>query len=532
MNAISPTPTPNVAPAPIFEVSARHAKAVLPWDPIWDTFAPGAPKIDWKGQLSVVVPHNADITRVARNMGFMIPTPIEARYDWAGGTPYDTQRVTASLMTMFPRAYVLNGMGTGKTRSALWAFDFLKKEKLANSMLVVSPLSTLERTWMREIFTVTPHLRALVVFGDRKKRHERLRNAADIYIVNHHGLEIIQDEIANRPDIDVICFDELAVYRNGSAALSKVARKVSALKPRVWGMTGAPTPNGPTDAWSQARVVTPGSTPMSFKQFKDNVMIKKSNFLWVPKPDAKHSVYKLMQPAVRFALDEVTELPPVVVRPVQVPLGPKQEALYEQLRKHLFAMVAAQQVTVANAGVLLNKLLQVSLGWVYDTERGVIALDNDVRLQTLSDTIESNERKVICFIPFIHALKGVEDFLGKRGHSVAVVSGDTPAGERNRIFGAFQDTDKPHVLVAHPQCMAHGLTLTAADTIIWLGPYASLETFDQANARITRIGQSHKQQVLLFEGSKAESSLYAKLRSKQNIQKAILEMFQNQNPLV
>ena len=80
------------------------------------------------------------------------------------------------------------------------------------------------------------------------------------------------------------------------------------------------------------------------------------------------------------------------------------------------------------------------------------------------------------------------------------------------------------MLNAHPECMSHGLTLTAADTIVWFGPVTKLETYEQANARITRVGQTHKQQVIKLVGTHAERALYQRLAGKQALQDNILEL--------
>jgi SNF2 family DNA or RNA helicase len=93
------------------------------------------------------------------------------------------------------------------------------------------------------------------------------------------------------------------------------------------------------------------------------------------------------------------------------------------------------------------------------------------------------------------------------------------------VFNLFQNTDKYKVIVAHPQCMSHGITLTRADTIIWFGPLASLETFEQANARIRRVGQKHRQLVLMYQSTKAEKTIYTKLKSKQKMQDSVLALF-------
>jgi SNF2 family DNA or RNA helicase len=232
----------------------------------------------------------------------------------------------------------------------------------------------------------------------------------------------------------------------------------------------------------------------------------------------------MLQPSVRFTLEDVVELPEVIIHTIDIPMGARQKKVYEQLAKHMHAMFDQGELTAMNSAILMNKLLQVAQGWVYTNDRGVEALDNDERMETLHDTIESTDRKVIVFVPFIHALDGIKTFLDDRGVDCDVVSGDVPKTKRDQIFNRFQNGLDLKVLVAHPQCMAHGLTLTAADTVIWFGPFASLEVFEQANARISRIGQKHKQQVILFSGSPVENKLYQRLRAKQQVQDTLLDM--------
>jgi SNF2 family DNA or RNA helicase len=70
----------------------------------------------------------------------------------------------------------------------------------------------------------------------------------------------------------------------------------------------------------------------------------------------------------------------------------------------------------------------------------------------------------------------------------------------------------------------HGLTLTAATTIIWYSPVASLDIYEQANARIRRVGQKHKQLFLHLQSSQIERKVYQMLRNKQRTQDAFLEM--------
>ncbi len=473
----------------------------------------------------LAVPHTPVATRMLRNLGFDCPAPILVHYDWAGGTPYEVQKKTCAMLTTYDRGYNLNGMGTGKTKCQLWAFDYLQKNKLANKMLVVAPVSTLNFTWARECLNTVPHLKVSVLYGTREKRLKRLSEDADIYIINHDGIATMLDALKARTDIDVLCLDEMAVYRNGQSARTKTIRKFAQSMKWVWGMTGSPAPQGPTDVWAQATVITPHTVNKSFTRFREELMLKVSTFKWAPKANAIEKAFEALQPSVRFQLDDILELPELVERTVDIDLGPDQKRVYTAMEQHAQAAVANHTIDAMNAGAVLNKLLQISTGWVYGRDGSVAPLDNKLRLDALVDAINGTDRKVIVFVPFKHALAGIGERLTDEGIDHALISGDTPQGQRSSTFTLFQNTGRIRVLVAHPQCMAHGVTLTAADTIIWFAPITSLEIFEQANARIRRVGQKHKQQVLMFQSTRVEKKLYAGLRSKQKVQNMLLDLF-------
>jgi SNF2 family DNA or RNA helicase len=510
----------------MIQISKAHKVVGVPHRADLANLFPKARTVTFQGNATILIPHGFVETKLLRNLGFDIPAPITTHYDWSGGTPFDIQRRTAALLTTHQRAYVLNGMGTGKTKAALWAFDYLRSVGLARRCLVSAPLSTLNFVWAREAFATVPHLSVGILHrSTRQKRLDVLAEDHDIYVVNPDGLALIADELRHRQDIDCFILDELATFRNGSAKRSKVAKAIAEKMSWVWGMTGSPTPNEPTDAWGQARIITPERVPKFFGRFRDEVMVKITSFKYASRKNAMDVVFNALQPSVRFTLDDVVELPDVVERTVDIDLGPKQAKVYEQLRQHAHAQVQSKEITAANAGAVLSKLLQVSLGYVYTKKKEVVALDNDLRLDKLVDDVMSTDRKVLVFVPFVHALEGILKRLKEEGIDTAAVHGGVPQGERNRIFGLFQNTSNIRVIVAHPACMSHGLTLTAADTVIWFGPLPNLETFEQANARIRRVGQKHRQQVLMYQSTPAEKRMYAKLRAKQKVQDGLLDMF-------
>lgn len=469
----------------------------------------------------LVVPHGLCETLMLRHLGWRVPSPINLYYNWVGGKPFAVQRATVDLMTSHQRCYVLNSMGTGKTKAALWSWDYLHSQGMCGKMLVVATLSTLNFVWGRECFATIPHRRVQILHGTKKQRLERLNEEADIYVINHDGLKTISAELAAKAGLDVLCLDELAVYRNNSDR-SKAMRKFAQTFKWVWGLTGRPMPNAPTDVWAQAKIVTPHTVPKFFNQAQQMLMNKIDQYRFVPKPDAVDTAFRMLQPSVRYDLDAVVELPEVVYRTIDVPLTPQQTATYAKLAKEFKVMIENKEVTAVNAAVVMGKLLQVSGGWVYSGPDTSIALDAKPRHETLVDLIEEAEHKVLVFVPFRHAIEGLTKVLDAAGIEHAVVHGQISG--RDKIFNLFQNTTKFKVLLAHPQCLAHGLTLTAADTVIWYMPITSLEIYDQANARITRVGQKHRQQVLHLQSTQVEKKIYAMLRGKQKIQNALLDL--------
>ena len=131
-------------------VSKKHRKLILAdrHPERITTVIPTAKIFEWKGKKLVAVPHKIDEVRVLRNMGISAPSPIEHHYQWSGQyKPFSHQSVTAGFLTLNPRGFILSEMGTGKTLSLLWATDYLMQQSLMGSLLIVSPLSTLERVW-------------------------------------------------------------------------------------------------------------------------------------------------------------------------------------------------------------------------------------------------------------------------------------------------------------------------------------------------------------------------------------------------
>lgn len=498
------------------------------------TVIPNAKVFNWRGVPVTLVPHNLDETLVLRNLGFKVPSPVQHKYEWAGQyQPFAVQRTTVDMLTLYPRAFVLNDMGSGKTISTLWAFDFLKRKSRVNRALIVAPLSTLERAWGDEIFQNFPHLNYAVLHGSREKRLRLLRDTSfDVYIINHDGLKMgdIVSELATRSDIDLVVIDELAVMRNAQTQLWKAANDVCnkqrpGLVRRVWGLTGTPTPNAPTDAYAQVKLLAPEKVPFGFGRFKDRVMMQISQYVWIPRGDAQEIVAEYMHPSVRFSLADCVSLPELVHIERSAPLNGEQTRAYNQMMSMLATEMASGDIIAVNEGVKASKLIQIACGVAYDTQGLERVVGAEGRMSVVAELVEASASgKAIVFCPFRAVVSYVAEQLTKAGRKVGVIDGSTPKRERDTIFRQFQRSNAVDVIVAIPSCMAHGITLTAASTIVWYAPVTSNEIFTQANARCHRPGQKHKCVVAMISGTPIERRYYKRLKDKQSAQGLLLEL--------
>jgi SNF2 family DNA or RNA helicase len=509
-------------------VSKKHKKLILNLNNPTrvTTVIPTAKTFEFKGKELLAVPHELDEVRVLNNMGIRAPSPISYHYKWSGQyVPFDHQRTTAEFLTINPKSYCLLDMGLGKSLSVLWTYDYLRSVGKANKMLIISPLSTLERVWADEIFMHFPHLDYTVLHGANKARRTKLlAQDTDIYIINHDGIKVIQNELIERTDIDVVVIDELASFRNASTDRFKSLATVIDKRSYVWGLTGSPIPNAPTDAWAQCKLISPDRVPKYFSRFRDITMRQMGPFKWVARPEALSVVQEAMQPAIRYKRDECLDLPPTTVTTRHVDLSSEQRKMYSEMLKQLKTEYGQGEILAVNEAVKVGKLLQICCGVAYGNDKEEVVIPATPRLEVLKEIIEEAEGKVIVFIPLSGALARVAEDLRKAHITVEVVHGGVSKNERDRIFQAFQKAHDPRVLVANPKTMSHGLTLTEASVVVWFTPVFDAEVYEQACARITRPGQKRNTLIVHIEGSDVERRCYKKLADKGALQGTLLQM--------
>ena len=488
---------------------------------------------------SEVIGDNAGIFTVAVKWGLWesqmlrhvkikgVPSPILRDYSWPGMyRPMAHQRTTSEFLTLHRRAFCFNEQGTGKTASAIWASDYLLTAGYIKRVLVICPLSIMQAAWQRDLFQFAIHRSVGLAHGTREKRRRVVADSYEYVVINYDGIEIILPELL-AGGFDLVIVDEANAYKTPTTKRWKALSKLAGDNTWMWLMTGTPAAHSPVDAYGLAKLAVPHRVPKYAGSFKDSVMFAVGRFRWVPKSDATDTVFKALQPAIRYAKKDCLDLPEVTYVNRDAPLTAQQQKYYDILRKEFLMTAGDEKVTSANVAVNLNKLLQVACGAIYTNSKAVLEFDAHIRLAVMAEVIEESSNKVLVFVPFTHTIELIEKYLRSKNIPCEIISGNVSVTKRSEIINRFQTKDNSDikVLVIQPMAAAHGVTLTAADTIIWYAPPISIEIYLQANARIDRQGQKNTMTIFHLAGSRVEHVMYQKLQTKLGQHFDLIELY-------
>jgi len=458
-----------------------------------------------------------------------VPSPLSRDYEWPGQfKPFAHQKETAAFLTLNKKAFCFNEQGTGKTAAVIWAADYLMQLGLIRRVLIICPLSIMKSAWQQDLFRFAVHRTCDIAYGSRTTREKIIKGNAEFVVINFDGLEIVKDTVVEDGRFDLIVVDEASGYKNAQTKRWKVLNKVMTADKWLWMLTGTPASQSPVDAYGLARLVNPASVPKFFGQFRDQVMEKFGQFRWVPRRNADAIVHNALQPAIRFEKSQCLDLPDVTHIERDAPLTPQQDKYYKLLKKQMMISAGGEEISSVNAAVQINKLLQISGGAVYSDTREVVEFDVSNRLQVVREVIEEASNKVLVFVPFTHTIELLHTYLTKHNITCDVISGKVPVSKRDDIIQRFQNDETPRVLIIQPQAASHGLTLTAANTIIWYAPVTSVETYLQANARINRPGQKNPMTIVHIKGSEVETRLYKMLRNNIENHTRIIDLYRQE----
>lgn len=514
------------------------------------------------GEDHIALPATLHNLQICRWLGLPVVPLLNYDYDWPHGpqiqAPFRAQIITANFLAMHPRAFCLSDMRTGKTLALLWAADRVMRDYQPGTCraIISAPLGILQDVWGNAIYRHFLGRRTYqVLHGTAEQRVKALAKPADFYIINHDGigvgsridnkgrvvLEGFSKLLAERADIKIAIIDEVGSFRTGNTRRHRTARLVLVPKPFFWAATGTPVPNGPTDAHGQARLVN-GAFGESYRSYKSRIMYQLDRFKWVPKRGAEAEALKLLSPAVRFRIQDCTDVPPKLPpQVISVNLSAAQQKAYKEFKNAAILTVQGGSITAANEAVLRGKLIQVACGAVYETrgkERVVHTFDCGPRISAMYEIIEQAGNKIIIFAPLTSVLTLLNKELSKvvdteRGkmpqYKVGLINGSVSPKQRVEILQAFRDPDGLDILLADPGTVSHGVDLSESKVILWFALPEKTEQYLQANERIRGPNQKFPTLVVHLAATAIEREIYRRLDANETLQGAMLAMIKGED---
>lgn len=433
--------------------------------------------------------------------------------------PYDYQNYATRFIEERPISAVFLSMGLGKTVITLTAlFDLLFDSFEVHKVLVIAPLRVSKFTWPSEI-EKWDHLRFLnysVVVGSENQRKKALEEKADIYIINRENVQWLVEKSGYKFDYDMIVIDELSSFKNGKSMRFKSLLKVRPLAKRIVGLTGTPSGNGLMDLWAEFKILDFGKRLERFITHYRNMYFipdkRNGEIVYSYKliPGADKLIYKKISDiTMSMKAEDYLKMPRLIYRNQEVEIGDDARTIYQNLKDDFIQELKEkdEEVTVANAAVLTNKLLQVSNGALYTDSNKTYKI-HDAKLDTLEDLVEaSNGKPLLVAYWFKHDFERIKERLDSLGINYGCLDKDKTIKEWN--------DGKLNVGLIHPASAGHGLNLqSGGNVIVWFGLTWSLELYQQTNARLYRQGQ------------RAESVIVIHIISKNTIDEDVLNVLQ------
>ena len=422
--------------------------------------------------------------------------------------PHGYQDFAAQRIVDQPAVGLLLEMGLGKTVVTLTAIDLLLFDRFEVSrVLVIAPLRVAEDTWSRESakWDHLQHLRISKVLGSAADRIRALDAEADIWIINRENVEWLVGLFQERKRVwpfDMVVIDELSSFKSAGSKRFRALRKVRPMIRRIVGLTGTPAPNGLMDLWAQIYLLDQGErlgrtiTGYRARYFEPDRRNRTTVWSWKPLPEAELAIYaRLADLCVSMKAEDWLDMPERIDRIVPVVLDAEGRANYERMERDWVLPLAGGVVDAGTAAVVVNKLLQMAGGSVYD-DRGVGRHVHWGKGDALAEIVEAaNGHPVLVYYAFKSQEANINTRLANvRGVRTLKTSQDIEDWNAGRV----------PVMLAHPASAGHGLNLQdGGSVIVWYTVPWSLELYQQANARLHRQGQRHTVIVhhLVAEGS-------------------------------
>ena len=437
-------------------------------------------------------------------------------------------------------------MGTGKTKVLIDNLAMLYDKGKVNGALIIAPKGVIGTWYNNELPTHLPeHISNVSILWQSnitKKQQEKLETlfeveeALHILIMNvealstDKGMKFAEKFLSCHETL--VAIDESTTIKNPKANRTKniLSLSQSAKYRRI--MTGSPVTKNPLDLFSQCYFLDPFHLDHeSYYSFRMRYAIMKTANIAGRKIQLVNGFKNLgelsdkLQPfSYRVLKEDCLDLPDKIFIKRQIQLTPDQFKLYTQMKEKALAILNGKVVSTKNALTQIMRLHQITCGH-FSSDDGVTQPIKNNRITELMDVLEETEGKSIIWAHYQYDITEIIKAVTKKYGEESIVDyyGLTPQEERQPNIKRFQDDPKCRFMVGTPSTGGYGITLTAANTVIYYSNGYDLEKRLQSEDRAHRIGQKKSvTYVDLMADDTVDEKIVQALRKKINIASEVL----------
>lgn len=358
-------------------------------------------------------------------------------------------------------------------------------------------------------------------------------------LVSEKGKKLIEAFIKKHNGDVLALVDESTCIKNHKAKRTKAAIALAAKCKARRIATGSPVTNSPLDLFSQCAFLDKGLLGFgSFYSFKNTY----ANIERIANRQGQHYEKilsyknldnlseKLDKFSFRVTKKECLDLPEKIYMTRDVELTDEQRRAYKDMADHQFAMVInGDEVAEMSTSVVLTKFLrlhQILCGSFTSDDGELIRLPNK-RVEALQEVLDEASGKVIIWATYLADIQAIEEMLKKEYGEESYVTyyGATSSEDRTKAIDLFQDESSPvRFFLGNVQTAGRGITLTAADTVVYYSNNFSLELRQQSEDRAHRLGQKNNVTYIdLVVRNSLDEKILKSLIEKRNIANEVLK---------
>ena len=437
-------------------------------------------------------------------------------------------------------------MGTGKTKVLIDNLAMLYDKGKVDGALIIAPKGVIGTWHKQELPQHMPdHIENVSVLWQANITKEQSRKLGNLFkttdelhilIMNVEALSTAKgSDFAKKFLLShktLLAIDESTTIKNPKAKRTRNIIEISRRAQYRRILTGSPVTKNPLDLYSQCEFLSPWLLNFqSYYAFRNRYAEMKTLHIHgrsIQVVSGFKNLNELSEKVKGFSYrvlkEDCLDLPDKIYMKRTITLTPEQKKVYDQMKKEALAVLNGKSVTTVTALTQLMRLQQITCGH-FSADDGTIQTIKNNRTLELMDVLEEIEGKAIIWAHFQHDIKTVIKAIEKEYGPGSVVDyyGLTPQDQRDGNRKKFQENDKCRFLVGTPQTGGYGITLTAANTVIYYSNGYDLEKRLQSEDRAHRSGQKKSvTYVDILAEDTVDERIVKALRKKINIASQVM----------